>query len=143
MKYIDVKILWLFLRDQDWTFIKKTKTKNHDFISVILRRQIDINSLFYLSFQILFLFLFTCPLFLFFSFLWNLLGWHWLIGSYRFQVYISMTHYLHIALCAHHPNVLISPRCIYIAHAFISTLPLWVEFLGFRSPRVSKLILFL
>ena len=27
--------------------------------------------------------------------------WHWLIRSYRFQVYISMTHDLYVALCAH------------------------------------------
>ena len=32
----------------------------------------------------------------------NLLGWHWLITLYRFQVYISMIHDLQIALCAHH-----------------------------------------
>lgn len=31
----------------------------------------------------------------------NLLEWHWLI-TYRFQVYISVTHDLYLALCACH-----------------------------------------
>lgn len=30
-----------------------------------------------------------------------LLRWHWLIGSYRFQVWISVLQVLYIALCAH------------------------------------------
>ena len=34
----------------------------------------------------------------------NLLGWLWLIRSYRFQVYFSMVPDLYIALCAHHPK---------------------------------------
>ena len=33
----------------------------------------------------------------------NLLGWHWLIKLYRFQVYNSMIHHLQIVLCVHHP----------------------------------------
>ena len=32
---------------------------------------------------------------LFFSFLLNLLGWHWLIKWYRFQVYTSIIHHLY------------------------------------------------
>ena len=36
--------------------------------------------------------------FIFNLFLLNLLGWQWFIRLYRFQVYISITHYLHIAL---------------------------------------------
>ena len=41
----------------------------------------------------------------------NLLGWHWLRGSYRFQGYISITLDLYIALCVHHTksNHLLSP----------------------------------
>ena len=31
----------------------------------------------------------------------KLLGWHWLIASCRFQMYISMIKGLYIALCAH------------------------------------------
>ena len=42
-------------------------------------------------------FLFVC----FYIFSLNLLGWHWLIRFYRFQVYISMIHDLYIALCLH------------------------------------------
>ena len=30
--------------------------------------------------------------------------WHWLIRSYRFQVYISVIYDLYIALCAHPPK---------------------------------------
>ena len=41
--------------------------------------------------------LFVC----FYIFSLNLLGWHWLIRFYRFQVYISMIHDLYIALCLH------------------------------------------
>ena len=41
---------------------------------------------------------------LFLCYLLNLLRWHWLMGSYRFQSYIYMIHDLHIALCAHHPE---------------------------------------
>lgn len=33
----------------------------------------------------------------------NLSGWHWFIGSYRFQGYVSMIHDLYIALCAGEP----------------------------------------
>ena len=32
----------------------------------------------------------------------NLLGWLWLIRLYRFQVYTSMTHDQHVALCGCH-----------------------------------------
>ena len=41
----------------------------------------------------------------FFSlFLLSVLGWHRLITLCRFQVYISMTYDLYVALCAHHPQ---------------------------------------
>ena len=39
-----------------------------------------------------------------FSFLLNVLGWHWLIRLCRFHGYISIIHHLYIALCAHHPK---------------------------------------
>ena len=41
----------------------------------------------------------------------NLLGLHWLIKSYRFQVYNSITHHLYVVLCVRHPrfNLLPSP----------------------------------
>ena len=41
----------------------------------------------------------------------NWLGWHWLIGLYRLQVYNTMMHDLYIILCAYHPrpNYLASP----------------------------------
>ena len=50
-------------------------------------------------------------------FLLNLLGCHWLIKLYRFQVYDSIIHHLYIVLCVHHPklNFLPSP--------FISAIP--------------------
>ena len=35
----------------------------------------------------------------------NLLGWHWLIKLYRFQVYNSIIHHLYIVLCVHPPQV--------------------------------------
>ena len=37
-------------------------------------------------------------------FLFYLLGWHWLIKLYRFQGYISITRYLYVVLCVHHPK---------------------------------------
>ena len=37
-----------------------------------------------------------------FFFVLNVLGWHWLVRLYRFQVYISVVQDLHIVLCAHH-----------------------------------------
>ena len=43
----------------------------------------------------------TLVLFLFIFYL-NLLGWYWLIRSYRFQVHISTIHDLYIELCTHH-----------------------------------------
>ena len=42
--------------------------------------------------------------YLFLHFLLNLLGWHWLTKLYRFQVYSSIMHHLHIVLCVHHPK---------------------------------------
>ena len=52
----------------------------------------------------------------------KILEWHWLIRLYTFQVYTSMTHDLHIALCAHHPksNHLPSP---YIWPLYLLLLP--------------------
>ena len=49
-------------------------------------------------------------LFLFFSFLLNLLGWHWLTKLYRFQVHSSTTHH-------HHPKSSLLPS------AFILPIP--------------------
>ena len=43
----------------------------------------------------------------FFSLKLNLLGWHWLVDPYRFQLYISMLHDLYIALCAHRQSQII------------------------------------
>ena len=40
----------------------------------------------------------------FFAFSLNLLGWHWLIKLYRFQVYISTIHHLYIVLCVPTPS---------------------------------------
>ena len=37
-----------------------------------------------------------------FFFVLNVLGWHWLVRLYRFQVYISVVQDLHIVLCAHY-----------------------------------------
>ena len=39
-----------------------------------------------------------------FSFLLNLLGWHWLMKLYRFQGYSSIIHHLYTVLCVHHPK---------------------------------------
>ena len=39
----------------------------------------------------------------------NLLGWHWLIKLYRFQMYNSTTHHLYIVLCVHHPKSSLLP----------------------------------
>ena len=60
-------------------------------------------------------------------FLLNLLGWHWLIKSYRLQVYNSTTHQLYIILCVHHPksSLHLSP--------FIPHLPSKCKFLSKRS----------
>ena len=55
-----------------------------------------------------------CILFLF---LLNLLGWHWLIKLYMFQVYNSTIHHLYIVLCVHHPNSSFFPS------PFIPSLP--------------------
>ena len=41
------------------------------------------------------------PSFLYFILL-NLLGWHWLIQLYRFQVYDAILHHLCVVLCVHH-----------------------------------------
>ena len=41
------------------------------------------------------------------------IGWHWLIRSYRFQVYNSTIHHLSIALCVHHPKSSLLPFTIY------------------------------
>ena len=49
--------------------------------------------------------------------LWNLLGLHWLIQLYRFQVHNSLIHHLYIVLCVHHPKVSLLPL------AFIPPLP--------------------
>ena len=40
----------------------------------------------------------------FFSFLLDVLGWHWLPQLQRFQVHDSTSHHLHIVLCVHHPS---------------------------------------
>ena len=54
-------------------------------------------------------------MFLFYFILLNLLGWHWLIGSYRFQVYISFLLSLLYWLCYYSfPNFFLP---------FIPTLP--------------------
>lgn len=37
------------------------------------------------------------------------MGWYWLIGLYRFQVWVSMIQGLPIALCAHHPKSYLLP----------------------------------
>lgn len=37
-------------------------------------------------------------------FLLNLLRWHWLIKSIRFQMYNSIIDHLYITSCAHHPK---------------------------------------
>ena len=34
----------------------------------------------------------------------NLLGWHWIIKLYKFQVYNSIIHHLYVALCVYHPK---------------------------------------
>ena len=39
-----------------------------------------------------------------FSFLLNLLGWHWLTKSHRIQVHSSTTHHLYIVLRVYHPS---------------------------------------
>ena len=36
--------------------------------------------------------------------LYFLLGWHWFPKPYWFQLYNSIKHCLHTALCAHHPS---------------------------------------
>ena len=41
---------------------------------------------------------------IFFYFLLNVLGWHRLTKSYRFQVHSSTTHYLYTELCVHSPQ---------------------------------------
>ena len=45
------------------------------------------------------------------KFLSDLLGWHWLIKLYRFQVHCSMIHHLYIISCVHQPksSLLLSP----------------------------------
>ena len=47
--------------------------------------------------------------FFFFTFLLNLLGWHWLIKLHGFQVYNSITHHLYIVLCVYHPKSSLLP----------------------------------
>ena len=37
----------------------------------------------------------------------NLLGWHWFIKLYRFQVYNSIIYHLYIVLYVHHPEWLL------------------------------------
>ena len=39
----------------------------------------------------------------------NLLGWHWFIKLYRFQVHHSVVHHLFIVLCVHHPTSSLLP----------------------------------
>ena len=39
----------------------------------------------------------------------NLLGWHWLIKLYRFQVDNSTIHHVYIVLCVHHPKSSLLP----------------------------------
>ena len=46
---------------------------------------------------------------IFIYFLLNLLGWHWLIKVYRFQVYNSIIHHLYIVLWVHHPKSSLLP----------------------------------
>ena len=42
-------------------------------------------------------------------FLLNLLGWHWLIKVYKFQVYSSIIHHQYTVLCVHHPKLGLLP----------------------------------
>ena len=55
--------------------------------------------------------------FLFKKILLNLLGLHWLIKFYRFQVYNSIIQYLYIVLCVHHLKLSL------LSSPFISLLP--------------------
>ena len=52
----------------------------------------------------------------------NLLGWHWLIKLYRFQVCNSLILHLYIVLCVHHPNSSLLPSP-FIPHLPSSTSP--------------------
>ena len=52
--------------------------------------------------------------FIFLFMLFNLLGWHWLIRLYRFQVYISMVQGLYMAVCSP-PKVKSCSVTIYLA----------------------------
>ena len=52
---------------------------------------------------------FLCSFIYFYLIFIELMGWHWLIKLYRFQVYDSVTHHLYIVLCVHHPKPSLLP----------------------------------
>ena len=71
--------------------------------------------------------------FLFFTFLLNLLRWHWLNNLYRFQVHNATSHHLYPLLCVHHPksNLCASP---FIPPTLFSTSP---HLFPWQSPQNS------
>ena len=69
-----------------------------------------------------------------FSFLLNLLGWHWLIKLYRFQVNSSITHHLYIVLCQVSFHHHLSPRTLFM----VDSLRTWTMSLFFAYVNVQS-----
>ena len=62
----------------------------------------------------------------FLFFLLNLLGWHWLIQSYSFQVYNSIVQHMYTALCAHRPLPSYTPPPSFPAGPHHTVVCVWV-----------------
>ena len=63
-----------------------------------------------------------------------LLGWHWLIKLYRFQVYNSITHHLYIVLCIHHPKSSLLPSPFIPSLLSSTSSTLFIHFRLFPPP---------
>lgn len=65
--------------------------------------------------------------FLLFLFLLNVLGKHWLINLYRFQVPNSTTHHLYMVSCVQHPKSSIHPSPLIPLPPFYTSSPPWTD----------------